>query len=73
MFCIMDMEGIGPDFEVGITDRRGSEESWHSRASSSVDRAEEPLKEVKYTTEQQIEKLLNIEKPQSNSPTPSWR
>ena len=73
MFCIMDMEEIGSDFEVGIIDRRESQESWHSMASSSVDRSEEPLEEVKHTTEQQIEKLLKIEKPQSNSPTPSRR
>ena len=73
MFCIMDIEEIGPDFEVGITDRGESQESQHSMASSSVDHSEEPLEEAKHTTEQQIAKLLNIEKSQSNSPTPPRR
>ena len=69
----MEIEEIGPDFEIGITDRRESQESQHSTVSSSVDHSEESREEAKHTTEQQIAKLLNIEKSQLNSPTPPRR
>ena len=69
-FVQMDGEEIGPDFEVGITDRGESQESRHSTVSSSVDHSEESLEEAKHTTEKRIAKLLKIEKSQSNSPTP---
>ena len=72
-FVQMDGEEIGPDFEIGITDRGESQESQHSTVSSSVDHSGESLEEAKVTTEKRIAKLLKIEKSQSNSPTPPRR
>ena len=71
--CTMDIEEVRPDFEIGITDRGESQESQHSTVSSSADHSGESPEVAKHTTEQQIEKLLNIEKAQSNSPTPPRR
>ena len=73
MVCTMDIEEVRPDFEIGITDRGESQESQHSTVSSSADHSGESPEVAKHTTEQQIEKLLNIEKAQSNSPTPPRR
>ena len=39
VFCIMDSEEVGLDFDIGVTDKRKTEESWQSASSDSVKRS----------------------------------
>ena len=78
MFCIMDSGEVGPDFEIGITDKTKADEKWRSESSNSEERsvsADTRLKETtpderptedKPTTERQLERLHKIDQPQAS-------
>ena len=85
VFCIMDSEEVGLDFDIGITDKRKTEESWQSASSDSVKRApsaedqaekvisDEQPEEEKTATERQLEKILKVNDPQVSRSRPRRR
>ena len=85
VFGIMDSEEVGPDFEIGITDKGKTDESWQSSASDSVKHsasAEDPTEktipveqqeEEKTLTEQQLSRVLKGNQLQTSRSRPRRR
>lgn len=81
MVCIMDSEECEPDFEIGITDRRKTDESWQSGSSEEEDSesgnhrsnattSEDQTIVNRSTTEQKIRELLKMTEHQASSSEP---